>query len=182
MLIAAAAVLGLLVAWTLGADLARLADLRIRGTWLVFVALATQLAVFTPWSPTLPDSVAVGLHLASYALLLVFLVLNVRLPGLPIAAAGFACNLLVIAANGGRMPVDADDWSQTAGAVDNNVVLADSHTNLAWLGDTIPIPAHPIANTLSIGDLILLAGIAIFIHGTCLRRRIDPAEQSVTAA
>ena len=55
-------------------------------------------------------------HLASYVLLLVFLVLNVRLPGLPIAAAGFACNLLVIAANGGRMPVDADDWSQTAGA------------------------------------------------------------------
>ena len=56
MLIAAAVVLGLLVAWTLGADLARLADLTIRGTWLVFLALATQLTVFTPWSPTLPGS------------------------------------------------------------------------------------------------------------------------------
>ena len=174
MLIAVAVLLGLLAACALGGDPSRLADLRFRGTRLVFAALAVQLAVFTPWSPTLPDAAQVSLHLASYALLLVFLALNIRLPGLWVAAAGFSCNFLVIAANGGRMPVSPGAWSasvgtapSSAGVIQDNVALAGSDTRLSWLGDILPVPVHPVANALSIGDLLLIVGITAFVYRAC---------------
>ena len=178
MLIAVAVLVSFLAAWILGADLSRLAELRLRGLWLVFAAPAVQLAVFTPWSPTLPDTAQVALHLASYALLLAFLALNIQLPGLRVVAVGFACNTAVIFANGGRMPVLSAAWkasgADTLTRTDtyNNVVIADDHTRLSWLGDILPLPPHlPLATALSIGDILLIVGLTAFTYRTCGPRR-----------
>ena len=182
MFIAVAILIGLASAWLVGARLSLLADLPLRGTQLVFAALAVQLAIFTPVSPRLPEAAEVSLHLATYLLLLVFLVLNIRLPLLWVAAVGFATNILVIFANGGRMPVSAEAWARssgdgsTAGTIaHNNVAAAAADTRLRWLGDVIELPdGTPLANAISIGDIILIVGTTIFIHRVC-----RPASQTI---
>src|ERR671923_239349 len=50
----------------------------------------------------------------------------------------------------------------TRHGVYNNVVLAHG-AHLGWLGDVFPLPRMvPLANALSIGDLLLLVGVTTF--------------------
>ena len=171
MLIAVAILVGVLLACVCGAEWSTLADLRLRAAPIAFAALAIQFLIFTPASPPLADRAEVSLHVASYFLLLVFLVVNIRLPGLWLPALGFALNLLVIAANGGRMPVSPEAWRLAGGAAPvsagtsyHNVFLANSNSHLRWFGDVLPIPVQPFVNVLSIGDLLLVIGITSFVY------------------
>jgi MFS family permease len=170
-ILGALALLGVLLAWVLGADPRRLALVRLRASWIVFVALGLQILLFAgaPRLLHLPlsDSAA---HIATYAALIVFVIANIRQPGFVFAAAGCALNTIAIAANGGRMPVSLASWvatgrnaeELTSHGVYNNVVLA-SGAHLGWLGDVFPLPRIvPLANALSIGDLLLIVGVATF--------------------
>jgi hypothetical protein len=38
---------------------------------------------------------------------------------------------------------------------------------LLFLGDVIPVPAGPVANVLSVGDLVLFAGLALLLARAC---------------
>jgi predicted MFS family arabinose efflux permease len=164
---------GTLIAWLLGSDLAKLARVRLRATWSVFLALALQIVLFTRIWALLPLHLAKPpVHIASYVLLLVFVAANLRQPGLAVAAIGFALNAIAIAANRGRMPISPGSW-RAIGApasqlspegTDNNVVVA-AHAHLRWLGDVFPLPKLiPFANALSIGDLLLLVGVTAFVY------------------
>ena len=110
MILAAALLVAIAVAWMLGANVARLADLRLRGGALVFAALGTQLVIFTPLSEYVPTHLAAPLHVGTYLLLLAFLVLNFRHFGLWLAGLGLIANAVAIFANGGRMPVSLEAW------------------------------------------------------------------------
>ena len=175
MLLAVAIFVGLMGAWALGARLSLLADLRLRGIALVFAALGVQLVIFTPLTGSLPDDDRVWLHYSTYLMLLVFLVVNIRRPGLWIAFTGFVTNLVAILANGGRMPVSLPAWKASGGDVSisngdayNNVFIADAHTHFSWLGDIFALPARlPLANALSIGDVLLIAGMTTFVYRVC---------------
>ena len=93
------------VAWALGADLSRLATVRMRGTPLVIVALAIQIVVFTSLNTIIATNMDTSLHVLSYALIIGFFLLNVRLPGFWLVGFGVFANALVITLNHGRMPV-----------------------------------------------------------------------------
>jgi MFS family permease len=162
---------GVLLAWLLGADLRRLALVRLRASWVVFVALAVQLLLFTPASRAvhLPLSES-SAHVLTYAALLAFVLANLAQPGFAIAALGCGLNAAVIVANGGRMPVSLASWTATGRSaaeltrhgVYNNVALAHG-AHLAWLGDVFPLPRLvPLTNSLSIGDLLVVLGVATF--------------------
>ena len=71
MILGALTLLGVLLAWLLGADPRRLALVRLRASWVVFVALAVQLLLFTPASGAvhLPLSES-SAHVLTYAALL----------------------------------------------------------------------------------------------------------------
>ena len=71
-----------------GSDLRRLGLLRLRHSWLVWLALADQIVVIS----VLPDGQALseGAHLASYGFAALFAVLNLRSVGTWIVAAGGA--------------------------------------------------------------------------------------------
>ena len=153
---------GVLLAWLLGADPRRLALVRLRASWVVFVALAVQLVLFTSASQVLhlPASETTA-HIVTYGALLAFVVANIAQPGFAIAALGCNFNALVIVVNDGHMPVSLASWTATGRSAEeltrdgvyNNVVLAH-HANLGWLGDVFPLPRMvPLANSLSIGDL-----------------------------
>jgi hypothetical protein len=176
MFLAFAVVFGLLAARALGAQLTRLSQLRLRAGGLVFAALATQLVLFTGLSSAVPASLDTPLHRLSYLLLLAFLALNIRQPGLWISGVGLAANMVAIFANGGRMPISLHAWTTTGRAAStltrygfhNNNVLAGPHTSLAWLGDVFALPASvPFATAFSPGDLLILFGAIAFVCRGC---------------
>jgi len=170
-ILGALTLLGLLLAWLLGADPRRLGLVRLRGSWIVFVALAIQIVLFTPAVHVLHLPVSESsAHVATYAALLAFVAANLAQPGFLLAGTGVALNATAIVLNGGRMPVTLASWVATGSSADeitrdgvyNNVVLANG-AHLGWLGDVFPLPGMvPLANALSIGDLLLLVGVVTF--------------------
>lgn len=176
MIIGAALILGLIGAWALGADLSRLSTLRFRGEWLVFLALAIQVVLFTGGGHGIPERYDAVVHLTSYLLLLLFVALNLRISGFWMMGVGLLSNVIAIFANGGSMPVTLEAWRasgadpailQREGVVANNV-LAGPHTHLAWLGDIFAIPSVvPLANAVSIGDVLIVLGTVAFVYRSC---------------
>jgi MFS family permease len=180
-ILGALTLLGIVLAWLLGADPRRLALVRLRASWIVFVALAIQLLIFTPASRVvqLPLSES-GTHMLTYAALSAFVLANLAQPGFVFAALGCGLNAAVIVANGGHMPVSLASWTATGRSAEdltrhgvyNNIVLAHK-AHLGWLGDVFPLPsAVPLANSLSIGDLLILVGVTTF----AFRASLPPAK------
>ena len=81
MIVGLSLILGLTVAWALGAKLTRLADVSFRGGVLVFLALGLQVAIYTPLNSHVPHSWDTPVHGLSYLLLIGFFLLNMRVPG-----------------------------------------------------------------------------------------------------
>jgi hypothetical protein len=186
MVLAYPLLLGIVVAPLLGGRLRRLAATKVRLLGLIYAALAIQLAAFPihafPWHT--PDHAAVALWLSSYALLAAAAVGNIRLPGMPLIAAGLVANLAAVLANGGHMPV-LPRTMHAAGydAVRyNSAALAQPH--LPWLVDRFVAPHWiPRANFYSVGDvLIALGGLLLPIaaagaFGSLRRRGPDASER-----
>jgi hypothetical protein len=164
-------IVGFAVALVRGGELSALTNLQPRYLWLFFVPLAFQLVAFSP----LAESTQVGetlvrvVYLASMAVAALALALNRHLPGLIWVAAGLTLNFLVIASNGGLMPVAAAA-RQFAGmpplnGPSLNVAPMEPQTLLPWLGDVLPLPAWmPFANVYSLGDVLVTFGGVTFIY------------------
>jgi Family of unknown function (DUF5317)/Major Facilitator Superfamily len=171
---------GVVLAAVLGGRPSRVLELRFRHSWTVFAALALQAALVTPLRGALAEAVVSALHLGSYAFLLAFAAVNVRrLVLLPLFLGLFA-NALVIAANGGHMPVSQDAWEAAgfdAVGPTSNVRLGADH--LGFLGDVFAIPRpFPLGNVFSVGDILIGVGmialiVAVSVDGS--RRALEPA-------
>lgn len=128
--------------------------------------LALQIVPLHRW---FDDDVAVGALLASYAMLIAFVWVNRRLPAASLMLVGLALNLAVIGLNGG-MPVSADairaagaDEGVLPSAIDDGKHhLMTSSDVLKPMADVIGLPP-PLATVLSVGDVLLYAGVAAFI-------------------
>ncbi len=138
MVLAFPVVLALVLGLALGGSLGRLAEMRLRAPWIFLAAIGLQLVAFPvaglPWRTH--ETVASILWVASYGLLVVAAVLNRRIAGVPVVAAGMLLNLVAILANRGTMPVsDAamHDAGRTAVTQANSTALPDP--SLPWLID-----------------------------------------------
>ena len=175
MVVALSLVLGLAVAWMLGASPVRLADVRFRGSFLVFGALAIQLGIYTTFTSHIPATWDRPLHVASYLMLVGFFLINIRVPAFWLVGFGLLSNVTAIFANGGHMPVSAEAWTAAGGrlsefhnGISTNNVLANGHTRLGWLGDVFVLPFRvPFASILSIGDLLIVLGTVAFVYRSC---------------
>jgi len=154
-----------------GGSLESLAATRLAWLPLLWAALVLQI---TPalWLE-LSDTAAVGVVLASNLLLVVFLVLNRGLPGIGLMATGLLLNVVVIGANR-AMPVSATAV-ELAGVASSPTQASFEHelmspsTVLPWLGDIIPLPR--LGEVLSLGDLLLVGGIAVLVYRRMLADR-----------
>jgi hypothetical protein len=161
------ALLALVLGKLLGGRLSTLADVRIRGKGLVFAAITLQLVAFPvdllPWST--PTAVASAIWLCSYGLLVAMLLLNARMPGLPLIAAGLVSNVIAIVANGGLMPVRGAALRAAGTDYDvhnNSVQLAAPH--LGALVDRWAAPHWvPFATVYSVGDVLIALGLVVAI-------------------
>jgi hypothetical protein len=146
---------------------------KLQYLWLVFVAFSLQfiLIYLSNTRNQIADWLIAGFLLVSQILLLGFAWLNRRLPGMPILIFGVMLNLLVMAANGGFMPVSP----QTAGRLvseerlqnfqlgdrigPKDILLRPQDTRFEWLADRFLPPAGFLYQVaFSLGDVFIAIG------------------------
>ena len=182
MIFLAGIALAVAVGYLAGGRLERVAGLPIAWPWVVPVAFFGQIAaIYGPW-PVSDNAVAIPLIVGTHVALLAMGLRNIRVVGMPVAAVGVAMNLAVMLANGGLMPV-APETLQRAGRTEAwKIGDGSPGTRLTQSKDVIRLPEEtwfePLADRFttglpgrlsiifSLGDLVLLAGVAVLIVRT----------------
>jgi hypothetical protein len=163
-----------------GGDLRRLGSVKLRLTAAAAAALAVQIIITELWT-TGSHGVHAALQVLSYLLGGVFIIANISIPGVAVMALGGALNAAAIAANAGVMP--ASRWALAHSGLTIGRGFSNSapvaHPHLLWLGDVIPVPAGPLGNVLSVGDLLIFAGLLCVLHRSSGRRAGEPARANV---
>jgi hypothetical protein len=146
----------------------------LRKPWLVIFAFLPQFfTLYLPATRTrVPDGLAAGMLMVSLVLLLVFCWFNRELSGVWMLALGLSCNLLVMAANGGFMPISPQTASrlvppETLAVLKNgdrfgykDTLLLPGQTRLAWLSDHfLPLERFPYQVAISLGDGMIAVGV-----------------------
>ena len=176
-LILAAGLCGVAVGLARGGSIGGLANLRMRRRWLLGAALLLQ-----GGSALLAPHQRFILVVASYALVSAWLVDNARQQYGPVRGAlvvltvGWLLNVLPIVLNHG-MPVSRSALDSVGAPRARSVseghfykhVLAGRHTVLAGFGDVIPV--RPLATVMSLGDIVILVGLAMTLAAAMPRRR-----------
>ena len=180
MFLLAAVALALITVPLAGGRLARLAEIRFRWVPLILLALVVQVVIMV-LVPGGNDALHRLLHIGSYGLAGVFLLVNHRQAGIRVLATGALLNAAAIAANNGVMPASASALRvagelRTTDGFANSTALA--HRRLLFLGDVFAIPKSiPLHNVFSIGDVLIALGAAIAIH-TATESRLAPRRLS----
>ena len=125
---------------------------------------------------------------AAHLLLVPFLIRNLSFWGIRMILMGLGFNLIVMAANGGFMPV-APRAVEAIGKHDlrelrlgdpipgsKNVLLEPDQTRAGWLSDAIVLPIpRPYKRAVSVGDLVVFGGVAAtFVEVTRRYRQTKP--------
>ena len=168
-----------------GGNLWRLADVQLRGQWLVGVALAAQI-LFITILPGRLEGIHAPAHLLTYGLAAAFVWVNRAIPGVWLMGIGGAANFAAIAANGGVMPASPRALADAGMVADKGEEFANSAAvdgaNLALLGDIFAIPASwPLSNVFSIGDLMIGIGLLVSLHVVCRSKLVWPVPSDLRA-
>jgi Family of unknown function (DUF5317) len=183
MILALAVVLGLAASLVRhrGRAFHRIAAIPLRSAWLVLLAVALQWPLLqAPAGPPQRVGMQQTLFLLSHLLLLAFVWRNRRLVGIQIVGLGVIFNLLVIAANGGFMPITPEtlirinpgstlvQWQVGVHyGYSKDIVLLREQTRLWMLSDMLVIPPpFPRPTAFSVGDLLIASGIVALLQGT----------------
>lgn len=170
--------LALVIAILRGGRLVNLGDIELKAWWLLLVSLGLQLG--TRWLPdeTWSETAGVVMVLASFALLMILVMLNRSKPGMWIAGLGVLMNFTVIAFNGG-MPVLAGAAEVASGftVAEPDIsgsfkhVLLDETSRLVFFADVIPIRLVRFGEVISLGDIFLALGLGVFLEQELRRPR-----------
>jgi hypothetical protein len=171
-----AIVLGVLAGFLLGGRLSGLATLDFRWAPVALAGLAIQILLFSgPISDRVGDLGPV-IYVASTLMVLVVVIRNIRIAGMPLVALGATSNLVAIVANGGYMPA-SPEAAAAAGRVEattysNSTIVTDPV--LGPLTDIFALPTWlPFSNVFSIGDVLIGVGVAMAIAVAMRRGRPD---------
>jgi hypothetical protein len=148
--------------------------------WLIVVAFLPQLFIaYLPVTRHLfTDSLAAATLLASLTLFLAFAWLNRRLPGMPILIVGLLLNFMVIAANGGWMPISPQTADLLTGKDilqvmnlggrlgEKDILLSAQNTHFEFLADRFLLPEWiPYKSAFSLGDILIALGAFWLLAG-----------------
>lgn len=186
MILALAVLAGAVVALARGGSLRRLADLPVRLGWLALLCLLVQLyVIYCPEDQLESQRTFQGiLMVVSYGLLAYVVWANRRITGMTIILLGVLLNLLVMAANGGFMPVSREailaTGTRTAQTLpaegsrlsrSKDVLLSPDQARMWFLGDVIMAPSLPVPKVLSLGDLVVALGAFVLLQAAMVPSR-----------
>jgi Family of unknown function (DUF5317) len=180
MILAAAFALAIVWSLTRGGDLARVAALRLRHNWMIFVAFGLQLypLYFSEANAAGPVTARVFVLIGTYLLLLVYVWENRTVPGIRWLGIGLVANFAVMLLNGGYMPVTREALARAgylrlvssaeSGAhvfATKDIVLPSVDIRGWFLSDIFVLPPpFPIPSVFSIGDLLIAVGIFLVVQ------------------
>jgi hypothetical protein len=167
---------GVLIGYLFGGRLRNLLDARLRWPGVALAGLVLQLAPL----PGPLAKVAFPLLVLSHAILIAFVLKNIRSPGFALILVGVVLNLIVIAANHG-MPVThqalvaAHDQSGLVELRQRALRyhLAGPHDVLVFLSDAIGA-SRPFQLIISVGDIWIYLGGVLFVSRAMSRRKAEP--------
>ena len=180
-------ILSIIVGFIRKGSLMGFADLRLRGALIFPVLLLVQIFVFIFQSKWMVIELAsVYIIMLVYVIGLYFLWLNRNLQGFLLIFVGVLLNFIVMAINGGRMPVSLE----AAQILDPMYVEALKHgvyakhtalvetTKLGFLGDVIPFSIPFRSNqVISIGDIFMNIGVFLFIQQLMLSHKKNTLQE-----
>ena len=155
----------------------RLFRLPIQSIWMVLVALAIQiLLAFVEIPSDRFDDLGLVLVMASYAFLLAFCLVNLRISMMWVIGLGIALNALVIGLNHGMPTIDNEVTTRSGRTIEEPIERTARHRPesdddlLPFLGDRLRVP-DPVDEVISIGDLVIGLGIILVCYqGSRVRR------------
>jgi Family of unknown function (DUF5317) len=158
--------IGLVAGFASGGRVDNLARLRFRWPWLIVAVLIVREAgLVTPLRNV--DGIQY-VYASALAALVAWTVWQIpRIAGIWLVTAGSALNLLVISANGGRMPVAVNLAGSLAqrGHLGQYTLMSPS-TQLNQLADWIALPGpfgRFLSEAYSPGDVIVAIGIGVIV-------------------
>ena len=80
-----------------------------------------------------------------------------------------------------RSALEASGWHARSGHFANSAVV--DQPRLAYLGDVFATPSWlPVQSVYSIGDVVIVIGVAVFLYATCRHRpeKTSPGEELPT--
>jgi MFS family permease len=182
--------LGLVAGLLAGGSVSNVVEVRLRWMGALFLAVVVRFGTEAALTREIPlaESLRLPLLVVAYLILLTGLWANRRQPGMAIALVGILSNAVVIAVNGGRMPI----WEPSLAAA--GLTLADVPSALHNLlpasldgsflvhggpfADVIPIPLPLVRNVASLGDVLISIGLGFFLFATVLRTPGQATEET----
>ncbi|MDW7740297.1 MAG: DUF5317 domain-containing protein [Bacillota bacterium] len=174
-----AVLIGLIIGWLRNGKVKNLGKSSFSLWFIMFIAIAIQILIWVDYTflPGYLASYYPYLYTLSFFLLVTFIIFQGWQFGIVIIGIGILLNFLVIAANDGKMPVDITKMPPEAA---EELIASDSspfhtamteETPLAILGDRISVP-YKKNQLLSIGDIILAAGVTFYIQHNMRKKKI----------
>lgn len=178
---------GILISFVVGlirrGNLRGIAELKLKGGWIFPLLLAIQFVFFI-----FQNNYSILANSSHYVFMLVYIVgliflyFNRNHPGFKWILVGVFLNFIVMALNGGRMPVSEEasavldpKYIQALkdGLYGKHELLTNS-TKLGFLGDIIPLSdPYPRSQVISIGDVVMNIGIFFFIQHLMVKKKSD---------
>ncbi|ANB58643.1 hypothetical protein GFC29_717 [Anoxybacillus sp. B7M1] len=177
--------LSLLIGLLRGGNLKGIAHINLRGGWLFPILLGIEICIFMLQNKIdIIGQASNVLFLLIYVVGLIFLWMNRHQPGFLVIFAGVFLNFIVMAVNGGRMPVSIEA-AQTLGREYVEILKAGIYgkheaihasTVLPFLGDIIPLsPPYPRRQVISIGDVVMNVGAFLFVQHLMVNGQNNPS-------
>jgi hypothetical protein len=182
MILLLALALSMVIALLQGGKLVRLAHVPFRCGWLAILAFTMQTGVIY-----FPEQQAAGgiswktlIIPVTYTIILIVTLWNIKLPGMVLIVLGLASNILVMAINGGYMPVTlealrgaglahmalgVEDGARVMASKD--IILSRGATRLWFLSDVLVLGRpFPWTSVFSVGDVLLASGVLVLLRRT----------------
>ncbi|AIE61401.1 DUF5317 domain-containing protein [Bacillus methanolicus] len=167
-------ILSFIVGFLRKGNLKAMSQLKIKWGWVFPLLLAIQFLIFAFQNDVkILGQISGYIYIVVYILGMLFLFMNRHHKGFMLILIGVFLNFLVMAVNGGRMPVSLEAASVLEPGYlkalkeelyAKHAILTES-TKLGFLGDIIPLTKpYPRTQIISIGDVIMNIGIFFFIQ------------------
>lgn len=171
MFLLASLLIALAIALIRGGSIRSFARIELHCPFLILAGLALKVLIFSaPWKAAVgsEDALSRILYVLGMGLVLGGIYLNRKTPGVKLMGVGVFLNFVVIAANGGYMPISVAgieklQLSPLPGTTVLNepqtqAIVVTESTRLWFLGDVISLPDFLPVKMISVGDIGLCLG------------------------